>query len=45
MLTQADKEEIEKIVKKHKGKDEGYGGCLFVILVLFLMGFFKGCGY
>jgi len=43
MLTQQDRDDIEEIVKRHKGESDA--GCLLVLFILFLMGFFKSCGY
>lgn len=45
MLTEEDLRRIEEIVKKHKSTD-GYGsGCVTILMVLFILGVFKGCGY
>lgn len=42
-MTQSDLDQIEELIKKHKSS--GSSGCGTIILVLFILGFFKGCGY
>jgi hypothetical protein len=43
MLTDEDLIKIDKIVERHSTSDEV--GCLTVLFVLFLIGFFRGCAY
>jgi hypothetical protein len=42
MLTQDELAQIEKLIEKHKPSGSGFGT---ILLILFILGFFKGCGY
>lgn len=44
MLSEQDKDDIEKMIKKHRPSSSG-DGCITVLFVMFLVGWFKGCGY
>ena len=43
-LTPEDLKQIEALIKKHKSSG-GNSGCLLLLFLLFLLGFFKSCGY
>lgn len=45
MLTENDLKEIEALIVKHKPSMPSGAGCVTVLFILFILGFFKGCGY
>ena len=42
-MTKEDLGQIEALIKKHKSASGD--GCLTLLFILFLLGFFEGCGY
>ncbi len=44
-LTPDDLKAIENLIKENKPSCGGGSGCLTLLFVLFILGFFKSCGY